>query len=61
MLVVEAKELLLEVDHRMTKELGELRSYDYLLQRISIVVQQRNAAAVIRTSHNLRNVFDLLD
>ena len=41
---VEAKELLLEVGRRVMEESGESRSYDYLLQRISIAVQQRNVA-----------------
>ena len=36
---MEENDLLLEVDHQVMAESGEPRSYDYLLQRISIAVQ----------------------
>ena len=52
---MEAKELLLEVGHQMVEKLSESESYDYLLQRISIAVQQGNAVAGLGTSHIPRN------
>ena len=54
---VEAKKLLREVGHRVMEESGNLYNYDYLLLRIS-VVQQRNAEAVLGTSHITSNYFD---
>ena len=55
---VEAKVLLLEVGHRVMEEFEDPRSNNYLLQRISVAVQQGNAAVVLGTSRVL-NVLDV--
>ena len=39
---LKVKELLLEVSNGLMEESGKLRSYDYLMQRISVAVRRRN-------------------
>jgi len=56
-----AVELLLELGRRITEPTGERRATEYLLQRLSVVIQRSNAAMQYGTGYCWPRVSRLAD
>ena len=53
----EALSLLEEISRRIRAETGEPRSFQFLLQGVSVAIQRGNVASVLGTAHVIDNVF----
>ena len=53
----EALSLLEDIGRRIRAETGEPRSFQFLLQGVSVAIQRGNAASVLGTAHVIDNVF----